>query len=811
MSAYCSSRRGFLKTAALAAAGAGVGIPHLEGAPVPPATRNDGVSEPLFPGWSEVFAAPACEFFGVRIEERQESFGNGKTGVRRKRVPRDAATYYLAGGISGEEEPHSFGLSFEITNNNLLCSATSNGILLNPLVYSRNVAAYRRGASFMAAELLGGSAWSFGLRCKGEQPVRLPMTHYSTVELVDGLYPRFGFQVKGLAIQQLVFAPDLGGAAQDNPRALIVVLQMHNGNGALWRGSVIAPNLQDGDETPSFRWLATPVESPHPRFTEHPVPIGAGYEAILNFDHEGWTPRCPLINVEMNPGETKHLSFALLLGSSIEQVQATARQVRRFLPLDWLNLTWKANRTRYGALSIQDGNYYAALFRRMVETDRSAILFSDTGECFTGGPSGATFILSAFQPQVPAHDLDGIRAFKPRPAGTPAPDVSWSLVNTLYGLAFTGIHYRLSGDSEGLRGNSGLIAYAQETLSDVLATRQGEPYLFPSKMLWDGPSPGDYNTGANIVAWLAFDGMGRIASEVFDRRDLGESWRSAAERIRKDIYRCCIGPSALGPRFYEGAFKEGTFAPGHNGEEAFTTMAPFFGFCEADEPALIRHAKLAFTKENPLYESSVNGIWWDSNTFGNGTTMPGQMALLAGIENEPELLKNLEQLRQLVDLDGALWWWPYRYPCADPRVVERRGQPADVSKCGYAASVFAAVFLTNVLGVFTDAPAKQVRFSPFVPWPDFEWKEMRLGAACFSLHYERREREMMAKLVNLNGSEYQATLELTLPPGAAIGGAGTNGFAGLEIRPATRFGRPSMRASGKVAPGTAAELNLRFA
>lgn len=806
MTSLSTSRRGFLKAAGLAAA-SGLHLPALAGTTpsmpeLPSAAKPQGT-------WADVFAAAASPFFGVKIQQREEPFGNGRTGTRRKRVARDPATYYQPGGISGEEEPHSFGLSFEITNNNILCSATAEGMLRNPLIFSRMVETFRRGQSFRAAELLGGSPWSFAILREGDAARRLPMTAYSTVELLDALYPRFRFETAGLVVHQLAFAPDLGGNPTDNPRALIVVLYLVNPADQPWRGALLAPNLCDADEPPCPAWLASPAESPHPRFTEHPVPVGAGYEAILNLNAEAWWPRCPQLPVSLAPHESRPFCFGLLLDSSVDRVRASAHKLRQRSALEWFEPTRQTNRRRYGALSIPCGQYYAALLPRMIETDRSAILFSDSGECFNGGPSGATFILSAFEPAAPARDLDAVRDFKPRAAGTTVPaSVSWSLVNTVGALAFTALYYRITGDAESLRANPGILPYAQETLTDVLATRDGELYLFPSKMLWDGPSPGDYNTGANIMAWLAFNGMASIAADVYGRNDLADRWRDVAARIRRDIYRVCIGPGPLGPRFYEGANKDGSFAPGHNGEEAFTTMAPFFGFCDADEPALIRHARLAFTKANPLYAPAVNGIWWNSNSFGNGTTMPGQIALLAAIENEQELLAGLEQLRKLVDLDGALWWWPYRYPCTDSRMVERRGQPADVSKCGYAASVFAAVFLTNVLGVYTDVPARQVRFRPLVPWPSFEWAEMRLGPAAFSIRYERKKSSITAHLVNLNAIEYDAALELTAPAGKMVAGSQTAGIHGPAIESRTRFGRASVLVHGKVASGARAELRV---
>jgi len=586
-------------------------------------------------------------------------------------------------------------------------------------------------------------------------------------------------------------------------------MQVRNPSQERWKGALLTPALEDASGPATAAWIANPAESPHPRFTEHPLPILPGYEAMVCLQGTEWSGQPPAVALEIAAGETRHFSFALLLDSCANRVKQTASVVQGLSALEWLNRTWRANAQRYGTLAIEGGEYYADSLRRQVEEDRSATMMSDGGEIFDGGPSGATFSLAYFQPEIPGHGLHTVKDFKKRPEGQPPySDVSYSLTNSLGLLPWAGLYYRMTGDAEDSKENAGFLAYAEETLADILATRTGDAYLFPSKMLWDGPTPGDYNTGANILAWLGFQSSARIAGEVYRRGDLQSQWQSIADRIRADLYKLCIGPSLIGPRFYQGANRDGSLVHGHDGEETFTTMAAFFGFCEADEPALMRHAKLAFTDDNPLYAPEVDGIWWDSKTFGNGTTMPGQIAKLIAASDEHELAANLAGLRKLVDLDGSLWWWPYLYPCADPRMVERRGHPADTSKCGYAAAVYTAVFLTNILGILTDIPARKVSFRPFTPWPAVQWDDCRLGPALFDFDQHFARSACSTSIVNKNTIEYKATLEITLPEKFMSARAKTSGLVGVELRGTTRFGRPAMRATGSVSAGGKAELIL---
>ena len=817
MNVPSATRREFLQMAGLATGALGLGPDRLVAngrlfaAVSATAEELHAGGAPRFDSLDAIFAAPCSPFFGVKMESRIDSFGNGTSGARMKRVARDPETYYTAGGISGEEEPHSFFLSFEISNQQILCSATSTGCLKNPLVYSRMVPAQRRGRSFESPELLGGSPWSFGVQREGRGPLRLPATHGSTVKLLHALYPVFEHECEGLHFATLAFAPESGNGLSTNPRAIVVVIAVSNLGHESWKGTLLAPALEDAAGPITKRWIASPAESPHPRFTENPVPIAPGFEAMVCLEGTNWSMPTPSVAMEIPTGETRTFSLALLLDSSAERVQQTATLIRQRSALDWFNLTWHANAQRYGAMAIESGEFYAELPRRMVEEDRSAVLMSDTGAIFDGGPSGATFSLGYFQPEIARRTISSLNGFSKRPAGQkPSADVFYSLTNSLGAVPWAGLYYRMSGDAESFAETPAFLDYAEETLADVAATRTGDAWLFPSKMLWDGPTPGDYNTGSNILTWLAFASASRLAREIYRRDDLAIRWKQIAENIHSDLYKHCVGPSPLGPTFYQGANRDGSFVHGHDGEEAFTTMAAFFGFCEADDPAMMSYAKLAFTRDNPLYAPEVDGIWWDSKVFGSGTTMPGQMAKLIAGADEHELAANLAGLRKLVDLDGSFWWWPYLYPCTDPRMIERRGQPADTSKCGYAAAVYTAVFITNILGIFSDVPARSIQFRPFTPWKNFNWRQCHLGSMVFDFEQEQESGMLSAAVLNQNSFEYKATLEPTLPAPYKAAHARTNGLSSVALSITARFGRPAVRATGTMAPGGRAELALEM-
>ena len=744
-------------------------------------------------------------------------------GVTPQRRPRDKGTRYTAGGVSGAEEPSTFHLSFEVTNNRILCSLTSTGLLRNPCIFSRRVPAHRRGHEFMGEQLLGGSPWSFLLRRKGEEPVSLHSTHGVSVELLGDLFPLFTYQCAGLRTRLLAFAPATDGPSSVRPRAILVIVQVENPGLEAIEASLIVPGVREVGDADRRSALSAPVESPHPRFTENPVPIEPGYEAVMCLDHTTWCPVFPELSFSLPPGGQSIFAFAFLLGETPEELRRTGELLRTRSTLDWLNQTWRSRAERYGRLTIPDGPYYAENYSRLVEEGASALMYTDDGLLWTGGPSGfSDYAMVLFEPRFVADIIaQSLSGFRPRkPGESPPDDLTWSLAGSVGPLPDVALYYRMTGDRAFFRHHPEVLAFARERLADIVDTRQAEPYLFPSKMLWDGPSRGDYHTGSNVLAWLSFAGMARLAREVYDEPQLADDWADIAAAVKRDILRYCVGEGSLGPRFYEGANEDGTFVAGHDGEETFTILMPYFEFCEADDPACVNHARLALSPENPLYIPEVDGIAWsggrDNRTMGappprGATTLPGQMAMFAGARSEGELHDRLEQLRGLTDLDGSIWWWPYDYPALDAALVHRRDVAGcDLSKSGYAAAVYLCLFINNILGLSVDTPAHQVSLRPFCPWPEFSWERCRLGNSIFDFGYENRDGCARGLIVNRNDGAFDAAIELTLPDGAEVREVRVNRTATDKASRTRRFGRPAVKLSEHLASGEALRLQVTY-
>jgi hypothetical protein len=747
-------------------------------------------------------------FFGVKMEERPDDFGNGATGRRVKRVGRDDRSYYRPDGVSGEEEPHSFGLTFEIGNHAILASIGSTGRIANPIMHDRMVWTRRRGREFEAARLVGGSAWNFALSEDGAESLQLHLLPGVAVGLIDSAFPVFRYEAGRLRVAQLVIAPEGTAGTDSNPRALLVYLRLENASASPWSGAIVPPAIP-AIGSPAFEvWVSSPTESPHPRYTEHPVPIAVGSEAAMCLTSGVWNESGGRLHVSLAPGEHRTECFALLLGSDAADVRRQMHTLAARSPDAWLATSRKAHRSRYGTLRIAgEGAYYADFLIRLAESERTVALTSSAGELRFGG---FLFGSSYFSPDLVKLDHAPLGQFASRHANHPTREsLTQSLVGTLGAVPWIGLRYRLLGDADKqFSANPALLEYCAEVLGDVAPLRDSQFGLIPSLRLWDGPTRGDFHTGSNIVAWLAFDGMARLAEEVYGRRELAQSWRDVAGGLRGSIERYCVGASPIGPRYFEGVNRDGSFEHAHDGEEAFTSLAAYFGFLEPDDPAMANHARMAFTADNPLYAPGVNGIWWDGPTYGSGTTIPGQMASLLAVSDERELADRLDYLRRVADLDGSLWWWPYRFPCTDPRIVTRRGEPADVSKCDFAASVFVAMFVSNVLGIVTDAPRRLVRFRPFTPWPSVRWENARVGEGLFDFTHTSAEREVSATVTNRTADQRSIEIALVLPASATGGRPKAAGISEERIEPVRRFGRTGWSVRGHIAPGATARLEI---
>jgi hypothetical protein len=761
-----------------------------------------------FSSLAEALSGPGSDFFGIGPD------GRGKR----------PESYY-----------HSVDryVSFDVSNNQILCSIAANGLLANACILRGVIPGPalfdNLPGVFAQKELVGGGPWPFSVQLAGDEPVDLHSIAGVTADLLADLFPRFTYRRGTLLLRLLAFGPMAAAPTSVPPRAVIVVVHLDNEGDRSVEGVLRAPS-----EIPDL----TQVEesSDHAR----------SQEAMICLDETAWRPDPPQVPFKLSPGSSTVLAFGFLLGERGEELLRTSRALRERSVLQWLNDTWQHHSDRLGRLSIPAAPYFTEAFVRFRELCRQSVLRMADGR-FGAGFWGSDFIgVSAWaSPRIwnkdnfhamlpmamlePSLCRDSILFFLrwalPQAAygasarRFPNPGrVTHSLANALSPLVLAGAYYQMTGDRAFFEDHPDILHGARDLLRAVLESRQGKPFLFPSLYLSDGESRGDYHTGSNLLVWYAFHQMARIAKEAYQEPSIAEQWSEAAAKVKGAILTYCVGECSLGRRLLEGANADGTWVTCHDGEETDVALMPFYGFCDPDDPALLNHSKLALSPENPLYARGVDGIWW-GDSHQPAATFPGWMTALAGSATEGEVLSRLEQIARLSDVDGSIWWWPYKSPETDPAKVRRRDpwfthevlgekQEVGVGKCGWAAGVYLCLFVNNLLGIRVDVPARQVSLRPFCPWPEFTWTGCRLGDSRFDFAYERRDGHVIGRITNRNASAFSAVVELMLPEGARVTACRCNGAAAESVEHSQRYGRPSLRARHVIAAGESFEFEV---
>jgi len=462
----------------------------------------------------------------------------------------------------------------------------------------------------------------------------------------------------------------------------------------------------------------------------------------------------------------------------------TMREVNQFSSIEWLNQTWSYFKCMTGKLEMPQDPFTAEFLERAIHQCFGSIGMTQQGE-IAGSNWGSypttteIWMKDMYYSYLPffAHEPElfkkGILWFLPRSVRYEScrsykgqklkGGISHSLSNALTPIAMAGLYYSVTGDKEFFKDNPEILMKIEGLLDEVLKSRRGEPYLFPSAWISDGPSLGDYHTGSNVVAWYSFKTAADIVEDVAGDIDLANRYRTTAENIRKDLDRINIVSGPLGLQYTEGVNADGSIVFGHDGEESDTTLMPFYGYTKYDDPAYRNHVRVSMTNANPFYTPNTKGIKWESFT---DATFPGYVTGLAGVKTGEEMSGpegRMTIIRRLTDVDGSIWWWPYMP--GDVEGAPIRAFPVGegiIGKCGWASGVFAAHFMSQILGLHYDARTNTLNFRPFSPSSDFIWKDLRLGNRFFTVDFGRSEDSTQCGIENQNDVSVRAKVELIL-------------------------------------------------
>jgi hypothetical protein len=528
--------------------------------------------------------------------------------------------------------------------------------------------------------------------------------------------------------------------------------------------------------------------------------------------------------VAVQPNEVVTLAADFSFSSVTESEKGSARSL-----ITELDDAIGVLRSRYGSMSVPDGQWYADFVVRSAELARQSSLHSEDGSSigsFWG--SNATpipdvwtrdlFYTALSSAQFDLDDAVGTIDFLARTALPRAPwgkenevdprddGLSHSLGNAVTAVALAGLTARTFGTEAVLARTSHLASHCRELAKVLLVSRPETGDLYPSHYISDGPSRGDFHTGSNVLTWYALNVLTdlgqRVGLDEGQIRQLGD----VAAQLKATIRTRCVTDGPGGEKYSEGVNRDGSIVAGHDGEESDLTLASSYGFASRFDPRIVRHARSAFTVSNPYFDVGAGGVtFWDWDDY-NGVTFPAYIHKLAGAENELELTAPLEDIRRLTDLDGSLWWWPQAHRASDPFAVKR-----GLGKCGWCAGAFVQRFVHDIIGVRRFADEKALLFSPAVPWNAFVWNQLPFRDGTIGVEYTRSAQKVWVGVRNETGGQLTVTLDAPVPRDALVEDIlidGENGRYRASIL--DEDGRVVVRCMVVVEPGRQSSLEVQI-
>lgn len=724
----------------------------------------------------------------------------------------DRESYYGASpsGTQGMEGDRL--ASFDSTNAVVLLNMSCRGGLVAAIATdAREEPRGRWPGPYVQRSVFSSGPWRFTLEGEALFGDGEGLEWKGSIDWSAGVFPRLRGARGGLVGTLLAFAPQLELAGiVERPAVAYYICRLTNQGEKERRISVGCSVANSASKEQGAYALVT-------------LGCAEGERGIL--------PSLGPVVISLESCQSRIIIATLTIGTSeAGRLQAEEGASHRSV-LEWLNST--AESTALGDLQIPDAPDVAERFARSIAQSRTAATFSPAGE-FMGGFLGSDIDperrtvhmrdswysilpLAHFDPNlcaagalfhcrwgVPAESWASEWTSPIRQRGSLLDQGAFhSLGNALAGVALAGAYYCATGDHDWFASHSEFEDYARDIV-DTIRGALTQRALLPSLWISDGEARGDYHTGSNIVAWHCMEALARVSDEVWCDGAFAAQCREVAETLKKGVLSRCVADTPEGPMLADGAFVDGSYVPVFDGEDSDLTLASFFGFLPRADERLVNNALAACSEVNPLYRESLGGIDWPEDVGPNfcGTTMPSWLRFLNAATVESELLRRLDDIRRVTDVDGSLWWWPYSPGETDRTRVKRR--PA---KSSWASGVFTCKFVADILGILLDVPQRMLSFRPFSPWPDFLWKGARLGSTKFDLQYARRDDQIELCVRNLNAEEYGITMSALLPPLTSVEDVMLDGRYAREMWSVRwELGRPLV--STRVQVGAGSETRL---
>lgn len=717
-------------------------------------------------------------------------------------------SYYLKGS-----DPEA--ASYDTGNNKALTVSGLDGriqmlTLFKPSFYSDNIPGV-----WVMKDRIYVKNLSFSIRF-GDEVLDLP--DYSgkiRTDLIECVIPVTTYTLDSVKATAITFAP-IAADGSERPRGAFYTLLVENTSGQPVSGAVQLP------APPHFSNVMKP---------EH----GMGDIHLLDILHADSFTHCREVPFTLLPGAMISVPV-WLCAYGVPWEKSLEKGV-----LYWLEQTLAYYRNLSGHINFDTLPFLGEFMLRTLHQCQQCIGMDPSGKLAgsTWGTNPTTYEiwmkdmyysmlpLAQSDPALFQKGVEWFAEYGVRPSGVQFEGgVIHSLSNSLSSILMAGQYYSATGDLDFFRQNPDMLKHMSDILDEMLLSRtQEDVWLFPSVWISDGLSMGDFHTGSNLCAWAALSGFARIL-HALGEHDKANTYLAVAAKTRNELLTRCVSPDGpFGPQFVEGVgmgskefqeqmkadslehFREKNSGFGiqfyefynrkentpylvHDGEETDTTLASFYGLLPYDDTTFKNYTRFAMTEHNRFYCPVSRGILWEDCT---DSTFPGYITGLANAVDRGSFDKYFDPIRRLADLDGSIWWWPYKHDAKDESDMKRMP-----GKCGWASGALLALLWHDIMGICYDGASRSLTLKPLSAVTPFCWKNAPLGGGRFDLECT----EHSARVRNLN--VFAVTLDVQLfGTSVSVNDIPVDGLSGAY------FGKPVQTVSIKLLPGESVSLIAR--
>ena len=486
--------------------------------------------------------------------------------------------------------------------------------------------------------------------------------------------------------------------------------------------------------------------------------------------------------IEIKPGESVLIESFIILGERYKEIMPVVYELYSFDRLEWLNKTADFWKKRLGNLNVSSRDYAAItkvsrdIYYRCVIDNFCCLQTNAEGSLlahYQGVPKQGTIWGIDYEPTIisamhvaPELGRPGI-CFTMNRNYAPISEFGseHSVPILISPLIIARKYLELNGDIGFFKDHEEVLESLDHTMKDLLSLKLPEYALFPTRYSSDGPVGRKYDHGTNVKVYYALEGYGVIL-DALGAKDKAQKYYQLAGDLRKAIDLTMITDGPFG-RQVSGGTNLGE-DPGdfylndsiiyYDGEDTGSHLAPLYGVYGWDYIPWVNYHRWASSIFCPSYEPEFGTLRWFPSWSMPVLDGTGWISTLGGSVSRPEMAENMEQLYNICDPSGALYWWPFGYNF-------KQG----LSRCSQGQGTWAWQYLEQWLGIKLNALTRTLTIAPLGLPDSIQWEQMPVGNYLFDISWQEKITGAECKITNHNQDTWMVKVGCR-PYGTGAGG-----------------------------------------